>query len=715
MEKSRLDYYGRIQPNSADLSNARRLQKFAELTAEVGGFVSDVAQGKAKENVVKQAVEDAATESVKAAEEGRAPELKEGFWSQFGNYSKAYNDVVQQAYAQRVKGDIRAKLDTFQLEADGDAEQFEQRSKGYLNGLLKTLDPETAMGARLVFNEQYGRSLPRVAQIGRQRTRERAKNDIIAGVNSDIERAEIELTAGDVAAGEQSLAEALVATQGLYDSNDIDRSTLDDVIKRKDLLLTTATPRREIQVALDNNDFDAARKALIAPKRPESVSIGDWEQWLTSTNTKITRAENRFDAANQAATEQLEEDVKNYVTAVSSGFLVDSAVSDQIETQVANSGDEDLIEIMNVAKLVSNFSVMSNADRNNYVTNLTERAEGDLDQVPLLDEITKAQVRIARGLSHDAKAFAQRQGIIETVDIDPADPSTIVEAARQSKIASAHYGQPVPAFTNREAQLLGQVLETGTVDQQLNLFAMLNQDPASLPILAKTNPTLAAIAATKDEDVQRRIITGRKLQEGGEGAKQATLPSRQLTDKVIEDVLGPVNEVYGPENRAMVIKMAQDYYVSDNPNAQQFDRGAFEDALEAVTGGIGEINGGKFQLPRSEDGIKVTEDEFETFINYLTPEDIEEFGGVAGSTDPEEALALIQSGQVVSDQNNEGMYFIYVGEVGQVLANRNGTPFTFAYDDRATTRTSSPAYSSSRAKFERQRTTNPYYEQNRGR
>lgn len=169
---------------------------------------------------------------------------------------------------------------------------------------------------------------------------------------------------------------------------------------------------------------------------------------------------------------------------------------------------------------------------------------------------------------------------------------------------------------------------------------------------------------------------------------QAKLPSFQNYIRVADDYLGQAGEVYQPENRGLVIQAALNHYAKSNPDPSVFDGGAFEDSLASITGGIGEFNKGKYQLPRD-----VTEDQFEKMLDRVNEDWLEMYGGI-GMMTVNQAIKQVQNARVVSVPNNKSEYNLVTGD-GVLMVNKNGNAFTFTYNESAVTELMPPRSRSS--------------------
>ena len=107
-----------------------------------------------------------------------------------------------------------------------------------------------------------------------------------------------------------------------------------------------------------------------------------------------------------------------------------------------------------------------------------------------------------------------------------------------------------------------------------------------------------------------------------------------------------------------------------------YDKSEFADSIEAVTGGIGEVNGFKVELPRGVDS-----ETFEDFIDDIQPETIEALGGVQGVSN-ERAVELIQQSRVRNIKS--GSYIIDYD--GTQLWGNDNKPFVIEWSEELLSR-----------------------------
>ncbi len=180
MAQKRIDYYGRFTPTGVDTSQAKRLQALSGLAEQVGDIAFEVGA----KIQTKRGQEAGVASGMEAAQEGQAPETKEGFLSAISIYDQAYNDAALNAYSSGIRVDGRKKLMELeeQFADEPDSEKFNNLWEGYIGGVTKGLPPEMAANLRLSLEDDGMRVGGRIADA--QRALEFDKN--LATVTEDL-------------------------------------------------------------------------------------------------------------------------------------------------------------------------------------------------------------------------------------------------------------------------------------------------------------------------------------------------------------------------------------------------------------------------------------------------------------------------------------------------------------------------------------------------
>lgn len=167
MAQKRIDYYGRFTPTGVDTSQAKRLQALSGLAEQVGDIAFEVGA----KIQTKRGQEAGVASGMEAAQEGQAPETKEGFLSAISIYDQAYNKAALNAYSSGIRVDGKKKL--FELEekyaTDPDPVAFQSDFNGYMKGVTQGLPEDMAADLRLRLTEDAMRVQGRLADSQRKR------------------------------------------------------------------------------------------------------------------------------------------------------------------------------------------------------------------------------------------------------------------------------------------------------------------------------------------------------------------------------------------------------------------------------------------------------------------------------------------------------------------------------------------------------------------
>ena len=180
MAQKRIEYYGRFTPTGVDTSQAKRLQALSGLAEQVGDIAFDIGAKIQSERGQEAGV----ASGMEAAQEGQAPETKEGFLSAISIYDQAYNKAALNAYSSGIRVDGKKKL--FELEekyaTDPDPVAFQSDFNGYMKGVTEGLPEDIAADLRLRLTEDAMRVQGRLADAQRKRQFDLA----VANLNEEL-------------------------------------------------------------------------------------------------------------------------------------------------------------------------------------------------------------------------------------------------------------------------------------------------------------------------------------------------------------------------------------------------------------------------------------------------------------------------------------------------------------------------------------------------
>ena len=361
MAQKRIDYYGRFTPTGVDTSQAKRLQALSGLAEQVGDIAFEVG-GRIQK---RKAIEDASAEALAAAKEGRSPEIKEGLLSAISIYDQSFNQTVENAYINEVTSDIRSAVDRFNVESDGDFEQFSENANKYFQGLSQNVDERFQPMLRSVYDEAFERNGVRVAELGRKRARAVAVDTTTNNIDNKLLQISTEAQEGTVAHAEQLGIEAVASARALEDAGDVKAGYTDSITKSVEQSLATGAIMREVRQSMDANDFGTAYGLIAGAERPEQFETSEWDAWKAATAQTVSRQKSIFDASTKAADEALKEQVSQAATAVSLGLKVDPGEMKELASAVAGTEYEDDFQLV---EELGSFALMSASQRSAILT-----------------------------------------------------------------------------------------------------------------------------------------------------------------------------------------------------------------------------------------------------------------------------------------------------------------------------------------------------------
>ena len=307
-----------------------------------------------------------------------------------------------------------------------------------------------------------------------------------------------------------------------------------------------------------------------------------------------------------------------------------------------------------------------------------ERTINELRSEGITNQFEAQRIELAETTLSKMRAAADRDPIsayIEYGDVD--DPAVLkfssVEEMQQSMQERIDLGNKAAEFFGVERKYLTEE-EADKISVELN--AMNSLDKAELAIGMNAMPpeiweqladkdqgVFAMVSSIGDTAIARRVFEGQDLIND----KLVAMPNRSELAEVYNDVAG---DVYSGRDREATLAAAKAYYASTATDRNEFNEDEFESAIQAVTGGLADINGMKVQLPR-----EASEEQFDTFVNSFTAEMVDRFGGVQ-NRDSESAAEQIRELQFKSIGDNR---YVVLQSQNASIINKDGEPFTVVW------------------------------------
>lgn len=310
------------------------------------------------------------------------------------------------------------------------------------------------------------------------------------------------------------------------------------------------------------------------------------------------------------------------------------------------------------------------AGERQQIINSTET--GRIDDVDAYASFVSANSGINKAAREDGYGLAVNQGLIDPIPFNRNDPVSFQNKLEQASNMSQHYGVPVSPLSRAEVQGLVRDFPEMTPGEKIQLAVSFNAAPAIWGQISKDGGgTFAMAGASGDVNVMNSVFRGEEL-------IAAKLAKPIKSSDFLGDFQDHVGNVYGTEDARNVMNAAVAYYAANFDQEGEYRPKNFEEAIDAVTGGFGEYNSYKYELPRGAD-----ENDFNDLVEQMAPETVEALGGVY-SMSAETAAEVIGRARVVNAKN--GVYRLQVNGGYLMRADDPKMPFTFEWSDELANR-----------------------------
>jgi len=575
-----------------------------------------------------------------------------------------YNKALENAYLASLGNDAKEAINAIEAENPDNIAQFNDKAQGYVNGVLKTVDPLVQNKVAEFLDNQVTNSRIRVHRTTIRKNKADAAAESAAAIESfGNESARLAREGNQVGSAEQIIS-ASNTIDGMVGSGDLKSDRAAAMKREINREASEQTNRKKFDDLIKEEGPIAAEEELnkIKGKPPKGWTPDEWDTYTNSQQVDINRHFAKQKSVRKEIDKSAQIALRQYETAVSLGFEVSAQDKLKVKELVAGKPLQEQFDRIN---RTAAFSVLSKTDR---IAKLNELETGELDNIGDFSSMLKASSEIDKMARKDGYSLGVQQGLVELLPFDPANPETMLSRSNQADTLAGHYGVPVSPLTDAEADNLSNSINGMTVAEKVQLATTLNQAPNVWgQISEKNQPAFSMAGATGDIPMMSAVFKGQELL----AEKLVTAPKSADYLPTLDDFVG---DVYGVQDKAAILEAAKFHYVATANDGGVYDSSAFEDSLSAVTGGIGEINGFKIELPRGTD-----EDTFDDFIDGFTASQVETLGGVVGFSN-EEAADLIQDGRIKNVGSNK--YIIMVNDV-QSLFKPDGTPFVIEWTEQA--------------------------------
>ena len=528
----------------------------------------------------------------------------------------AYNNSMQSAYISKLDSDNVNRITQIALENPDNLQAYDAAVDGVLSGLSKEVDP----AVREVILQSAQDSAAR-ARLGVQRSEIARNTQSAAASRADASSTYLTESArfarnGDMEGSAENLLKFEATQDARLDAGDIDLAARNELVR-------SAERESVEQTNLGNLDRLATDEAQSwidssRTKIPQGFSPDEWDSHMDAAQSDLNRRLSR-EAAQRA---EMDQENRLRVNDYTNSALLGSAPSRE-EREIVEAIDP---EAKARADQVSQFAVMSQSDRQSVVDNTSLIESQDPLGVALLRESNNL---VNQKALKDPYSLAVQQGIVGEVAIDFNDPNTLAMRARQSDMIAEHYNVPSKPLTEREAESFSASIPTMTIEDQIAAINSIQTSGATEifeQIAGKNQLVFATAGAINEFSVMHPILRGQEMINLGTAKK----PTQS---EYLDEFNSFVGDVYEGVNRQATLEAAIAHYVTKGNVV--FDSGDFQASLEAVTGGVDEVNGSMVELPRG-----VQRRDFERYLDEFTPAAVEKFGGAMGFNNEQAAEAI---------------------------------------------------------------------------
>lgn len=595
------------------------------------------------------------------------PEQAKPKFGFFGSKTaEQYNKGVRDAYVLSVDNDNNTEVNRIAQEADGNLDNYEKVVSEYRNSVLGNVDPVAVNDIKQSLDQMILRGRNQVQRLGVDRQIKQDKQARQLATQNYFDESSRLTRNGEFEGAQENLLKARASLDSMVESGDMSRELADETFMDGKKEVFRQGNKKEI-LDIAEEDVNLAEQNLNKLEKdiPKDFTPDEWESVIDNIRADVNRIRTRVAGRASGSLKKARADLKDYKESVSLGFKIDD--KERAALAKAVSGTDLQEEFARINK-IEQFSVFPAEKRDAIVRKAASSPtlQGQQDYIAL----KKANDQLKKMAREDGYSLAVRQGLADPSPVELGNKESIAKRIQEVEQLESIYGVPVPFFQETEAQALVDGLETASIEEKVSLAQNLGGVPNAWEQIADKNAGVFAMSgAIGDPAIMRAVFTGQELLK----TKQVKQPGLQDMESILEKKIGLPGEIYGPEDRNNIIQSAIAHYAATTSNVADFDSDSFKKSLDAVTGGTGEINGGKVELPRG-----ITEDQLEDFITEIEPETLELFGGT------DQPVEVIRNAVFVSLGNGVYRAMAKVNEFGGMpYLNKEGKPLDIQYTERA--------------------------------
>lgn len=558
-----------------------------------------------------------------------------------------------------------------------------------------------------VQQQQLSLELERYAISRRVGVRSNANNERLGDLVGESAKREMTLRDEAINGDRATSQRALADLQALYIELEAKKLMTDeDVAKRSAQMVKDVQYEREVNVANRVKTVEEAEAFVNRIREDQRFDPTERRQLIGTVSGVLSKRNDEL----KAARAKLKADLGSLRDVIATGMEVGQEQLNSVDLELKAYGTEaDARDFDDILAGNKNVQILNNTGTLAGVDSLIKQIEDEptagmtaqelgyrAQALQNAEEYRENMVKAFEG--GEALDFLSQRGIVSVEPFDFANLAQSIPARIQSmnKIAASvgvseidgKMLYPQNFFTDEEATEFASYLNRATPEQKsraaIALLPLAGDYPQVYEQIAGKNGELFAMAGAitattamaspvnvPDLSISKAIFDGMEIRE----QPGYVHPPKKQAAAIFEEITGDAYKRSPNDYTTMMEASLSHYAATRKSRAEDIDQGVFEDEFEnsilAVSGGIGEYNDHKFELPRDLD-----QKQFEAIIDGMTPRMLRLFApnGIDGYTD-EQAIEKIQSSQIT----NGGLGFYYPTNPGtyQAFLKSNGQPVRF--------------------------------------
>lgn len=312
---------------------------------------------------------------------------------------------------------------------------------------------------------------------------------------------------------------------------------------------------------------------------------------------------------------------------------------------------------------------------------LTQAGGGTPEQILMYEAFREAHEEATVAQNKDPLQFAIDQGKVETMPLpkgqngklDFLDQNDWAEGRIADRDATqAHFPGKVPLLTVPEVKAMVEEVEDMTSGQKVKFVTDVNEsfgmdaakDMFTQLSMEKESGAWAHIGTIDDPMTRKFILRGNEIRKEHKGIIQNK--TQDFLPEIISKI-GGTTAYFNVNNRASVESAILDAYAyladRDNEWDEPYDEKRMDEAIGMATnGGLMEVNDIIVQRPSRD----VDSDEFEEWLDKVSPDYIAQLGGVEGYQD-QDIVDYIRDGRIKLISHGPNQYALRDMKTHQML------------------------------------------------